>query len=89
MSKARFKYFSFLGDEGCKYVTDYLHERKDAGETLTAQSPLLVPTASNYKTKWKNLRTMLVTREIRDAIRSAGLTMRPYILRAYFATALP
>ena len=88
LSKARFRYFSFLGDEGCKYVTDYLHERKDAGETLTAESPLLVPNASNYKTKWKNLRTMLVTREIRDAIRSAGLTMRPYILRAYFATAL-
>lgn len=88
LSKARFRYFSFLGDEGCKYVTDYLHERKAAGETLTAESPLLVPNASNYKTKWKNLRTMLVTREIRDAIRSASLTMRPYILRAYFATAL-
>ena len=31
---------------------------------------------------------MLVTREIREAIRSAGLLMRPYVLRAYFATAL-
>ncbi len=88
LSKARFKYFTFLGDEGCRYVIDYLQERKAAGETLTTESPLLVPYATNNKTKWKNLRTMLVTREIREAIRSAGLTMRPYILRAYFATAL-
>ena len=88
LSKARFRYFSFHGDEGCKYVTDYLQERKAAGETLAAESPLFVPNASNYKTKWKNIRTMLVTRDIRDAIRSAGLTMRPYIFRAYFATAL-
>ena len=88
LNKARFKYFTFLGDEGRRYVIDYLYERKAAGEILKDKSPLLVPNALNYKTKWKNLRTMLVTREIRDAIRSAGLTMRPYILRAYFATAL-
>ena len=65
-----------------------MQERKAAGEKLTGEFPLLVPNASNYKTKWKNLRTMLVTREIRDTIRSAGLTMRPYILRTYFTTAL-
>jgi hypothetical protein len=34
------------------------------------------------------LRTQLITREIREAIRSAGLNMRPYVLRGYFATAL-
>ena len=34
------------------------------------------------------LRTNLVTRDIREAIASAGLKMRPYVLRAYFATAL-
>lgn len=88
LSKARFKYFSFLGDEGCRYLIDYLQERKKAGEDLTPESPLLVPDSSNRSTKWKYLRTMLVTREIRTAIRSAGLNMRPYILRAYFATAL-
>ena len=55
---------------------------------LTKESPLLVPNPENASTHWKFLRTMLVTREIREAIRSAGLLMRPYVLRAYFATAL-
>ncbi len=34
------------------------------------------------------LRTTLVTRDIREAIEQAGLKMRPYVLRAYFSTAL-
>lgn len=34
------------------------------------------------------LRTQLVTRDIREAIKLAGLNMRPYVLRGYFATAL-
>ncbi len=34
------------------------------------------------------LRTVLVTRDIREAIKMAGLKMRPYILRAYFSTGL-
>lgn len=88
LSKARFKYFTFLGEEGCRYLLDYLQERRSAGELLTPESSLLIPNPTNRSTKWKNLRTMLVTREIRKAIRSSDLTMRPYILRAYFATAL-
>lgn len=88
LSKARFKYFTFLGEEGCRYLLDYLQERRSSGEILTPESPLIIPNRSNASTKWKNLRTMLVTREIREAIRASALTMRPYILRAYFATAL-
>lgn len=34
LSKARFKYFTFLGEEGCKYLLDYLQERKSNGEKL-------------------------------------------------------
>lgn len=88
LSKARIKYFSFLGEEGCKYVLDYLEERKAIGEELKPESPVLIPDPANPNARWTHLRTMLVTREIRQAIRSAGLTMRPYVLRAYFATAL-
>lgn len=88
LSKARFRYFTFLGSEGCEYITDYLDERRSSGELLTKESPLLIPNPENASTRWKFLRTMLVTREIREAIRSAGLLMRPYVLRAYFATAL-
>jgi hypothetical protein len=34
------------------------------------------------------LRTQLIGREIRNAIRGTDMDMRPYVLRAYFATAL-
>jgi len=34
------------------------------------------------------LRTALIVREIRKATRDSGLSMRPYVLRAYFTTAL-
>ena len=88
LSKARFRYFTFLGQEGCKYVVDYLEERRNSREVLKPQSPLLIPDASNASTKRNFLRTLLISREVRIAIRSADLIMRPYVLRAYFATAL-
>lgn len=88
LSKARFRYFTFLGQEGCKYIKDYLEERRKSGEVLNRESPLLIPDASNASTRRNFLRTLLVSREIRNAIRSADLMMRPYVLRAYFATAL-
>jgi hypothetical protein len=34
------------------------------------------------------LRTNLVTRDIREAILKAGFSWRPYVLRAYFDTAM-
>ncbi|MHB8361185.1 MAG: site-specific integrase [Thermoplasmataceae archaeon] len=88
LSKARFRYFSFLSEEGCMYMLDYLSERINAGEKLDAKSPLLITDPTNASTRREFLRTMLVTREIRETIRSVGLRMRPYVLRAYFATAL-
>ncbi|MCL4341058.1 MAG: hypothetical protein M1431_03045 [Candidatus Thermoplasmatota archaeon] len=51
LNKASFRCFSFLGDEGCKYVNDYLQERKAASVELKCESPLLVLNVSNYKTK--------------------------------------
>ena len=50
LSKARFKYYSFLDDEGCKYPIDYLQERKDGIEELKPESPLLVSDKSNAST---------------------------------------
>jgi hypothetical protein len=57
------------------------------GEKLTPESPLL---QFDVRGTRKNdfMRTLLVTRDIRDAIQEAGLKMRPYVLRAYFSTAL-
>ncbi len=87
LSKARNQYFSFIGEEGITYIRDYLEERTKTGEKLTPESPLL---QFDVRGTRKNdfMRTLLVTRDIREAIQGAGLKVRPYVLRAYFSTAL-
>ena len=87
LSKARHQYFSFVGEEGATYIKEYLSERRKQGEELAYESPLLQFDVSGVK-KNAFLRTTLVTRDIREAIAQAGLKMRPYVLRAYFSTAL-
>jgi site-specific recombinase XerD len=87
LSKARHQYFSFIGEEGTTYIREYLEERRKQGEELTYESPLLQFDVRGVK-KNAFLRTTLVTRDIREAIEQAGLRMRPYVLRAYFSTAL-
>ncbi len=87
LSKAKHQYFSFIPEEGVTYIIDYLQDRKKKGEKLTPDSPLLNLDEKGIK-KHNFLRTQLVTRDIREAITSAGLKMRPYVLRSYFATAL-
>jgi integrase len=87
LSKARHQYFSFIGEEGATYIREYLEERRKQGEDLTYESPLLQFDVRGVK-KNAFLRTTLVTRDIREAIEQAGLRMRPYVLRAYFSTAL-
>jgi hypothetical protein len=62
-------------------------ERIRDGEDINYDSPLLQLDTRGVK-KNKFLRTPLVTRDIREAIVLAGLNLRPYVLRAYFATAL-
>ncbi|ASI14170.1 integrase [Candidatus Mancarchaeum acidiphilum] len=87
LSKTRHQYFSFIGEEGVTYIREYLEERRKQGEELTYESPLLQFDSRGTK-KNAFLRTTLVTRDIREAIEQAGLKMRPYVLRAYFSTAL-
>jgi len=89
LNKARHQYFSFLGDEGITYIKEYLEERRRQGELLDYNSPLLqFDNKKKYLRKNDFLRTTLITRDIREAIQGAGLKMRPYVLRAYFSTAL-
>ena len=87
LSKARHQYISFIGEEGTTYIKEYLEERRKQGEELTYESPLLQFDVRGVK-KNAFLRTTLVTMDIREAIEAAGLKMRPYVLRAYFSTAL-
>ena len=85
LSKARHKYFSFIGEEGCRYIKEYLEERLRDGEMLAPDTDLLHPRFAQGKVF---VRTINVSDQVRKALRGSGLKMRPYVLRAYFDTQL-
>ena len=95
LSKTRKKYFTFLAEEGCKYVLGYLRERMTNGETLKPNSPL-VTTGYGYRLKgWSKLdgntsrflTTAVISKAVRPVIWSV-IKVRPYALRAYFDSQL-
>jgi site-specific recombinase XerD len=82
LNKARHQYFTFLSEEGCEYLREYLEERLRDGEALTKESPIITP-----KTAAKPfIRTINIGDAIRKALRQAGFKWRPYVLRSYFDT---
>jgi hypothetical protein len=84
LSKAGHQYFTFLSEEGCEYLKDYLEMRMREGEELTMESAIVTP-----KRKMKAfIRATNVGDVIRSAIRKAGFEWRPYVLRSYFDTQL-
>ncbi|MEM2842205.1 MAG: site-specific integrase [Thermoproteota archaeon] len=84
LSKARHQYFTFLSEEGCGYLKDYLEERLRGGEKIGTESPILTP-----KQRIKPfIRAINVGDIIRGAVRKAGFPWRPYVLRSYFDTQL-
>ena len=87
LSKARHTYFSFLGQEGATYLKEYLESRISEGENLKANTPLFKLDPQG-RISHEYIRTQLATRDIRKAITEAGFSWRPYVFRAYFATAL-
>ncbi|MEM2615021.1 MAG: site-specific integrase [Nitrososphaerota archaeon] len=84
LSKAGHQYFTFLSEEGCEYLKDYLEERINGGEKLTPNSPVIRPKVAPKPF----IRTVNIGDMIREAIRGAGFSWRPYVLRAYFDTQL-
>lgn len=87
LSKARHPYFTFVGSEAITYIKEHLAERVKSGEKLTPRSPLLAFDPRGVR-KNAYLRTILVTRDIKEAIVKAGYTWRPYVLRAYCDTGM-
>jgi len=84
LSKAGHQYFTFLSEEGCEYLKDYLEERIRQEEDIAADSPIVTP-----KLRIKPfIRTVNIGDIIRGAIRQAGFRWRPYVLRSYFDTQL-
>jgi hypothetical protein len=82
LSKAGHQYFTFLCEEGCRYIKEYLENRMHKGEKLTAESAVI--TAKHAKKQF--IRTVNIGDKIRAGIRAAGFPWRPYVLRCYFET---
>jgi hypothetical protein len=84
LSKTRQKYFTFLSEEGCTYLKEYLEERLRQGEQLQDKSPIIA--YERTSTSRHFLTTRKISRMIREAMRQAGVWKRPYVLRAYAET---
>jgi len=84
ISKARHQYFTFLTEEACDYLKDYLEERLRDAAQLTPDSAIVTPKSAQKPF----IRTVNIGDMMRLAIRSAGLQWRPYVLRPYFDTQL-
>jgi hypothetical protein len=87
LSKARHKYFTFLINEGCTYLKEYLEERLRSGERLRPESALIGHERPRATTR-KFLLTCKISHLIRMYMRRAGVYKRPYVLRAYAETQL-
>ena len=85
LSKALHKYFTFVPEQTLTYINEHLAERVGNGEELEKETPLLGFDPRGIR-KNRFLRTNLVTRDIKEAIKRAGFSLRPYVLRAYFGT---
>jgi hypothetical protein len=84
LSKARHQYFTFLTEEACGYLKDYLEERARNGEKLSSDSAIVRPKVAQKPF----IRTVNIGDLMRVAIRGAGFPWRPYVLRSYFDTQL-
>ena len=87
LSKAKNSYFTFMSNEGMTYLREYMETRISDGDVLTPETPLFKLDPQG-RIAHSFIRTQLATRDIRKAIVSSGFSWRPYVLRAYFATAL-
>jgi len=84
LSKTKNQYITFLSEEGCNYLKDYLEERMQNGEKITKESPVITPKLQ----KKPFIRTVNIGDMVRGAIRRAGFPWRPYVLRSFFDTQL-
>ena len=94
ISKAKHRYFTFLGPEGCDYLKAYLEKRLAEGEDLKPGSVVIAYKKGYGDTGFReagrdnqHITRKTLTKEIRDAMRPK-YEWRPYVLRAYFDTQL-
>jgi hypothetical protein len=97
ISKIRRSYDTFAPAQACEYIRQYLGDRARAGEELTSESAVVTlseynaetPTSGGARFKkpyGEHMSTANVRDMLRNAIRRAGFSWRPYVLRRYFDT---
>jgi hypothetical protein len=82
LSKSKKPYFTFLCEEGCEYLKQYLEWRLQRGEKLEPESPIVTP--YQMALAGQHIRTANIGDMMRKAIRAAGFQWRPYVLRRYY-----
>ena len=91
LSKNGKGYWTLCGKQTQKYISKYLSERRNSGEILTLESPLVTFGSKGYgltNVKLIQLSTEHVRRDVRDSMKRAGFNQRPYVLRRYFMQTL-
>ena len=86
LSKTGNQFFTFLCEEGCNYLKQYLEWRLRGKERLGPNSPIITPLQKRLA--GEHIRTINIGDLIRKPIRAAGFQWRPYVLRRYFDTRL-
>jgi len=79
ISKARHQYFSFLCDEGCIYLKEYLEQRMRDGETLGPDSPAVLRCQTWQSERFRKnpfINTVNVGDIIRGVFKAAGFKAR-------------
>lgn len=77
-SKIGKRYFTFLTEEGCEYISAYLKERRNRGEVLNEDSPAIA-SGKGVSVQPKTIARKMVRGPLRQVIKA-----RPYVLRSYF-----
>ena len=88
LSKAGHQFTSFLPEQACEYLKQYLELRIRNGEMITPASPIITALAYNPCKVGQHIVSNNVGDLMRKAMRAAGFQWRPYILRRYFDTRL-
>lgn len=87
LSKNNNGYWTLAGHQTSRYIIDYLTERVKYGEKLTPKTPLIYFSRHGYGLTHATTErpdTEHVRREVRESMRLAGFSERPYVLRRYF-----
>jgi hypothetical protein len=87
LSKMGRQYITFLPEQGCGYIKQYIEWRVQVRkEKVETSSPLVTANPANPWHIGKFVRTTNIGDDVRHAIRAAGFKWRPYVLRRYFDT---